>query len=114
MRWVTGRSRIKLPKPPPPDPYHVWIARYEAEAFAQLPAASDAAPCIYFLLTGDGPAFQASVESIHAQTDPNWRLIKSTESAVDGYIAVLRPGDQLAPSPSPRFDSRWKKSRKSA
>jgi O-antigen biosynthesis protein len=98
VRWVTGRSRSKLPKPPPPNPYHVWIARHEAEAFAHLPAASEAAPCIHFILNGAGPAFQASLQSIHSQTDPNWRLIKSIESAADGYVAVLRPGDQLAPA----------------
>ena len=97
VRWVTGRSRCKPPKPTPPDPYHVWIARHEAEAFAQLPAASDAAPCISFVLNGDGPAYQATVQSIHAQTDPNWRLIRSMESAADGYVAVLRPGVLLAP-----------------
>ncbi|HBI46257.1 MAG TPA: glycosyl transferase family 2 [Planctomycetales bacterium] len=126
VRWVIGRSR-RLRMPPYPDPYPVWIARHEPQAFAQLQAPSNAAPCIYFLLTGHGSALQASLKSVLAQTDPNWRLLltvaapypfedariqtveapahasaaavwnKALESAPDGYVAILRPGDHLAP-----------------
>jgi GT2 family glycosyltransferase len=127
LRWVTGRA-VPPPALPlaPANPYQVWIARHEAQAFAQLRAASGAAPCIHFLLAGDGPALQASVQSILAQTDPKWRLYLAVaepfhaedariqtlappppaspaaawnaalESASEGFVAVLRPGDQLA------------------
>jgi O-antigen biosynthesis protein len=125
-RWITGRSRRQPALPPTPaDPYQNWIERYERPAFAQLPAASETAPRIHFLLAGRGLALQASVQSIVAQTDPNWRLFLTAaepisfedariqtvapqaslpaawnaalELASDGFVAVLRPGAQLAP-----------------
>jgi O-antigen biosynthesis protein len=142
LRWVAGRpvhppSFPTLPPAPaspdqtlppaPASPYQTWIARHETPAFAQMPVASDAAPCIHFLLAGEGPGLRASVQSILAQTDPHWRLFLAApepfhtedariqtlaptspasspagwnaalESASEGFVAVLRPGDQLAP-----------------
>ncbi len=125
-RWITGRSRRRPALPPTPaDPYQDWIARFERPAFAQLPAASDSAPRIHFLLAGHGSDLQATLQSILAQTDLNWRLFHTAaepipfedariqpvaphaslpaawnaalELASDGFVAILRPGAQLAP-----------------
>ncbi len=86
-----------------------------------------ARPCAsHLLLAGDGPAVPATIQSVIAQADPNWRLwISSNESpgpqdariqqiaaaassgdawnaaverVPDGYVAILHAGDQLAPA----------------
>ncbi len=126
VRWLTGRSR-RVQTAPAPDPYPGWIERHEPRLFAQLPKATEAAPYLHFLLTGEGSAVEASLHSILAQTDPNWRVLlaaarpfpvaderiltvrtpahispaaawnRAMELALDGYVAVVRPGDRLAP-----------------
>jgi O-antigen biosynthesis protein len=123
-RWVAGRSastkNVTL--------YKRWIANHEPRAFAELPLAANAAPRIHFLLVGDASAVRDTTRSILEQTDPHWRLWvthsgslrfederiqtiasprscsaaeswnTALESIEDGFVAVVRAGDRLAPS----------------
>jgi GT2 family glycosyltransferase len=111
MRWATRRSKRRGAVPTAePGVYPRWIEQLEPNAFAEWPAAppdSGAAPRIHILLTGESPALQASIQLIHAQTDPNWSLLtapapdawnKALESIADGFVVVLHAGDLLAPA----------------
>ena len=130
LRWATRRPRRTVAaRPAESDAYPRWIERHEPAALAEwpaAPAAPDEAPRIHFLLRGDGPSLAASLQSVLAQSDPNWELWVASsgtlaaedarirtiaagasephawnsalESIADGFIAVLHAGDLLAPA----------------